>query len=121
MIMSMPRGFAPLIESDIFLDVHPVTAGTDPDPSAPRNRICRMCATEILLWGLREWWVIERRKGFLDEGILKRPDCPEGMACSRQKHHGAYMLPWAHFPSRLLTRALPQRTRKTVSCYPIRL
>lgn len=88
MITSSPRGFTPLIENDLFMDVHPVTAGIDPDPSAPRNRVCRMCATEILLWGLKEWWVLERRKGFLEEQILKRPDCLDGAMCSRQKDHG---------------------------------
>lgn len=88
MILRTPRQFAPLIESDLFVDVHGVTPGVDPDPSAPRNRICRMCATEILLWGLREWWIQERKKGFLEEALLKRPDCPEGNTCSRQRDQG---------------------------------
>ncbi|EKM49511.1 uncharacterized protein PHACADRAFT_106383 [Phanerochaete carnosa HHB-10118-sp] len=88
MITGTPRGFAPLIESDLFMDVHPVSPGVDPDPSAPRNRICRMCATEVLLWGFKEWWVHERKKGFLEEHILRRPDCPEGVQCQRQKDPG---------------------------------
>ncbi|KAI0699101.1 hypothetical protein BC835DRAFT_1332276 [Cytidiella melzeri] len=87
MISRTPRQFAPMIESDLFIDVHGVTPGTDPDPSAPRNRICRMCATEVLLWGLREWWIKERKKGFLEDSILKRPDCLEGSQCIRQKEH----------------------------------
>jgi hypothetical protein len=88
MISSMPRQFAPLIESDLFMDVHPVSPGVDPDPTAPRNRICRMCATEVLLWGLKEWWVQERKKGFLEDHIAKRPDCPDGGGCGRQKDAG---------------------------------
>lgn len=88
MVLRTHRQFAPLIESDLFVDVHGVAGGTDPDPSAPRNRICRMCATEILLWGLREWWIQERKKGFLEGDVMKRPDCAEGGTCSRQKDHG---------------------------------
>lgn len=88
MILRSPRQFAPLIESEIFLDVHGVAAGVDPDPSAPRTRVCRMCAAEVLFWGLREWWAQERKKGFLEEHVLKRPDCVEGMQCPRQKDQG---------------------------------
>jgi E3 ubiquitin-protein ligase CHFR len=90
MILRTPLQFAPLIESDLFVDVHGVAPGADPDSTAPRNRICRMCATEVLLWGLREWWIHERKKGFLGEAILKRPDCPEGCMCSRQKEHSMW-------------------------------
>lgn len=89
-ITRSPRQFAPLIESDIFMDVHGVSGGADPGPNAPRNRICRMCATEVLLWGLKEWWVQERKKGFLEEHVMKRPDCPDGSACARQKDHGEH-------------------------------
>lgn len=88
MISNMPRGFVPLIESDLFMDVHPVAPGIDPDPAAPRNRICRMCATEVLLWGLKEWWVQERKKGFLEDHVSRRPDCPGGSGCGRQKDAG---------------------------------
>ncbi|EMD39929.1 hypothetical protein CERSUDRAFT_46110 [Gelatoporia subvermispora B] len=87
-IQNQPRQFAPLIDSELFMDLYTVGGGVDPDPSAPRHKICRLCATEVLLFGLREWWVRERKKGFLDEAVLKRPDCPEGSACSRQKDHG---------------------------------
>ncbi|OBZ71229.1 hypothetical protein A0H81_08387 [Grifola frondosa] len=86
-IQNQPRQFAPLFELDLFLDVHPVAGGMDPDPNAPRHRICRMCATEVLLWGLRDWWVRERKKGFLEEHVMSRPDCPEGSNCARQKDH----------------------------------
>ncbi|KZT12057.1 uncharacterized protein LAESUDRAFT_733924 [Laetiporus sulphureus 93-53] len=86
-IQSQPRQFAPLIELDLFMDVHGVAGGVDPDLNAPRNRICRVCATEVFLWGLRDWWVRERRKGFLADWVVKRPDCPEGSLCSRQKDH----------------------------------
>jgi len=88
MISRAPRGFLPLLEADIFTDVHAVAGGTDPDPTAPRSRICRVCASEVLLWGLREWWVQERKKGFLEEEVTRRPDCPEGPTCNRQKNYG---------------------------------
>ncbi|OSD07204.1 hypothetical protein PYCCODRAFT_1381772, partial [Trametes coccinea BRFM310] len=86
-IQNQPRGFAPLIELEIFMDLHPVMGGVDPDPSAPRTRICRMCAAEVLLYGLRDWWIRERKKGFLEEHVMARPDCPEGSQCPRQKDH----------------------------------
>ncbi|CCM03520.1 uncharacterized protein FIBRA_05654 [Fibroporia radiculosa] len=86
-LLRQPRQFAPLIELDLFMDVHNVAGGTDPDPTAPRHRICRVCATEVLLWGLRDWWIRERRKGLLEEWVTKRPDCPDGSGCTRQKDH----------------------------------
>lgn len=47
-----------------------------------------MCATEIFLWGLREWWVRERQKGFLDETVMNRKDCADGTGCGRQSWLG---------------------------------
>ncbi|EPT05250.1 hypothetical protein FOMPIDRAFT_1155957 [Fomitopsis schrenkii] len=87
-IQTQPRQFAPLIEMDLFQDIHNVAGGIDPGLGAPRSRICRLCATEVLLWGLRDWWVRERRKGFLEEYVTRRPDCPDGSGCARQKDHG---------------------------------
>jgi E3 ubiquitin-protein ligase CHFR len=84
-IQSQPRGFAPLIELDLFNDVHGVPAGPEPSPEAPRNSICRICATEVLLWGLRDWWIRERKKGFVEDS---RKDCPDGSACDRRKDNG---------------------------------
>lgn len=79
------------------MDLHVVAGGVDPDPTAPRNKICRMCASEVLLWGLRDWWVQERKKGFLEPDVMSRPDCPEGSMCSRQKDHGVYMIAQTFF------------------------
>ncbi|KAH0832014.1 hypothetical protein J3R83DRAFT_12919 [Lanmaoa asiatica] len=87
-LQSQPNGFRPLIESDLFVDMHSVAAGVDDNPNAPRNRVCRHCATEVLLWGLREWWIRERQKGNLDAGIANRPDCEQGGSCNRQKDLG---------------------------------
>lgn len=88
MILSTPQRFQPLLDAEVFVDVHRVAGGIDPDPTAPRNRICRICATEILLWGLRAWWMLERKKGHLDNSVTSRPDCPEGRSCTRQGDHG---------------------------------
>lgn len=68
--------------------MHSVAAGIDDNPNAPRTRVCRPCATEVLLWGLREWWICERQKGHLDAAIANRPDCEQGGSCSRQKDLG---------------------------------
>ena len=92
-ILSQPRMFAPLIELDLFLDVHNVPAGPEPSIDSPRERICRMCATEVLLYGLKDWWVRERKKGFLDASVTERPDCPEGPTCRRQKEQGMFVFP----------------------------
>jgi len=46
-----------------------------------------MCATEVLLYGLKDWWIRERKKGLLDTNIASRPDCPDGTTCRRQKEH----------------------------------
>ena len=87
-IQSQPREFAPLIELDLFIDVHSVPPGPEPGLDAPRQRICRMCAAEVLLFGLKDWWIRERKKGLLDPAIAERPDCPDGPICRRQKEHG---------------------------------
>ncbi|KAK0187938.1 hypothetical protein F5146DRAFT_1061399 [Armillaria mellea] len=83
-IQSQPHGFQPLLKLELFRDVHPVVAGTDPDPATPRQKICRACATEVLLWGLKDWWLRERQKGIAEGHILSREDCPQGSRCSRQ-------------------------------------
>ena len=91
-ILRSPRQFNPLFEADLFTDLYPVAPGNDADPSGPRSRICRMCAAEVLVWGLKVWWVQERRKGFLEASVLERPDCPEGVECERQKDQGEFLL-----------------------------
>ena len=91
-ILRSPRQFNPLFEADLFTDLYPVAPGNDADPSGPRSRICRMCAAEVLVWGLKVWWVQERRKGFLEASVLERPDCPEGVECERQKDQGEFYL-----------------------------
>jgi hypothetical protein len=75
---------------DLFSDLYPIPGGLDPNPTAPRQRICRMCAAEVLLYGFREWWIRERRKGFLDpeSEMAKRRDCAEGRECRRQSDPG---------------------------------
>jgi len=93
-IQSQPNGFRPLIELDLFVDIHSVTAGIDENPNAPRNRICRHCATEVMLWGIKEWWIRERQKGYLEETVTRRPDCKEGSSCSRQKDLGEGNVSW---------------------------
>lgn len=86
-IHSQSGQFAPLFELDLFADVHAVSAGPEPGLDTPRNKVCRVCAAEIFLWGVRDWWVRERRKGFLEEEVTRRLDCPEGRMCARQKDY----------------------------------
>ncbi|KAJ7176006.1 hypothetical protein C8R46DRAFT_1080386 [Mycena filopes] len=83
-IQAQPGAFLPLIQLELFVDVHAVPAGPEPEASAPRNRICRQCAAEVFLYGLRDWFLRERQKGFLEEDVLSRKDCEDGSDCSRQ-------------------------------------
>jgi E3 ubiquitin-protein ligase CHFR len=87
-VQKTPRQFIPLFDLELFADVHPVVGGIDPNPLAPRQRICRVCAAEVFLWGLKDWWVRERKKGLLGANVLKRKDCPNGSGCRRQKDQG---------------------------------
>ncbi|KAF7365036.1 hypothetical protein MVEN_00374700 [Mycena venus] len=87
-IQAQPRAFLPLIQLELFVDVHAVPAGVDPDPEAPRTRICRHCASEVFLYGLRDWFLRERQKGFLEESVTSRKDCEDGSECSRQRDLG---------------------------------
>ena len=74
---------------DLFTDIHNVSpGGPDPDPSAAREKICRLCASEVMLYGLRDWWIEERRKGFLEGPMVDRKDCPEGRHCRKQQDLG---------------------------------
>jgi E3 ubiquitin-protein ligase CHFR len=89
-IQTQPGAFLPLIQLELFVDVHALPAGTDPDPDAPRSRICRQCAAEVFLYGLRDWFLRERQKGFLEESVLSRKDCQDGAECSRQRDLGRF-------------------------------
>ena len=89
MILSTPLQFQPLVDAEVFVDVHRVSGGPEPAPGTSRDRICRMCATEVLFWGLRAWWLLERKKGLLAETVTRRPDCPEGRHCDSQRDQGA--------------------------------
>jgi E3 ubiquitin-protein ligase CHFR len=93
-VQQQPGGFQPLVDLDLFKEIHAVAplAG-DVILDSPRNKICRHCAAEILLWGLKDWWIRERRKGFLEEQVLNRPNCPEGSICPRQKDDHGKSLP----------------------------
>lgn len=102
-IQKQPRGFMTLIELDLFTDIHGVTPGTEPNTNAPRNRICRPCAAEVLLWGLKDWWIRERQKGFLEEGLMNRNDCPEGSSCTLHKEDHGHARQFNHLFSRSIT------------------
>lgn len=64
-----------------------MTESPEPNPVS-RARICRLCAAEVFFWGLKDWWIRERQKGFLEPDITSRPDCPRGDACVHQKDPG---------------------------------
>ncbi|KAF9013399.1 hypothetical protein BDQ17DRAFT_600044 [Cyathus striatus] len=84
-IQCEPGGFWRLVQMDLFRDIYDsVPSGVDPGPNAPRNKICRHCATEVFLWGLKGWWVRERRKGSLSGNTFNRKDCPNGINCDCQ-------------------------------------
>lgn len=84
-IQNTPEQFTPLFDQDLFTEIHGVAGGVDPDPTAPRQKICRWCAAEVFLWGIRDWWIRERRKGRVSAAILSKPDCTSGKSCRNQK------------------------------------
>lgn len=95
-LQKRPQGFLKLIELELFNEIHAVPAGIEPNADAPRNRACRLCAAEIFLWGLKDWWIKERAKGFLEESIMKRKDCPDLNLCIRQKDDPAHAREFNH-------------------------
>ena len=80
-MQDQPDGFRPLFDEGVFADIHAVPAGVDPDPAAPRRNICRSCATEVFLYGLRDWWLRERSKAISNGSLIAKPDCPFGKDC----------------------------------------
>ncbi|KAJ3928383.1 MAG: hypothetical protein NXY57DRAFT_525959 [Lentinula lateritia] len=86
-ILEQPRQFRPLIEMELFIVSH-VGPRVEADSSASLHRICRSCACEIFIWGIKDWWIRERRKGFLEERIMNRKDCPAGGGCAMQSEFG---------------------------------
>ena len=90
-IQTQREGFQPLFDEGIFSEIHNVPAGIDPDPSAPRRYICRVCATEVFLYGLRDWWIRERRKAIKDGVFPQKPNCISGRACESLNDPGAYI------------------------------
>ncbi|KJA23176.1 hypothetical protein HYPSUDRAFT_138038 [Hypholoma sublateritium FD-334 SS-4] len=87
-VQKLPRGFGTLIDLELFSDIHAVAPGIELNPDAPRNRACRLCAAEIFLWGLKEWWLREREKGPEVPGAARR-DCPDAATCTRRDDTGA--------------------------------
>ena len=77
-----------LIDSGIFDDLHGVSGADDPDPMAPRRRICRLCAGQLLIHSLKDWWIRERRHGNLPEDVVARKDCAQGNSCDKQNDPG---------------------------------
>ncbi|KAJ6621870.1 hypothetical protein B0H10DRAFT_2016161 [Mycena sp. CBHHK59/15] len=94
-IQAQPGAFLPLVQQELFVDIHSLPAGTDPDPEAPRSRICRQCAAEVFLYGIRDWFLRERQKGFLEEAVLNRKGCVDGAECNRQRDLDNHMIPSA--------------------------
>lgn len=74
------------MELELFTDIHSVAPGPEPSADSPRTKACRLCAAEIFLWGLKEWWVRERQKGCLEQSVMNRKDCPDASRCVRQKN-----------------------------------
>jgi E3 ubiquitin-protein ligase CHFR len=52
-----------------------------------------MCAAEVLLYGLKDWWIRERKKGLLDPSLADRPDCPDGQYAGDRKSTVRLFLP----------------------------
>lgn len=84
-IQSTPEQFTPLFDQDLFTEIHGVAGGVDPDPTAARQKICRWCATEVFLWGIRDWWIREKKKGQTSTANADKPDCASGKSCGNQK------------------------------------
>ncbi|KZW00890.1 hypothetical protein EXIGLDRAFT_745330 [Exidia glandulosa HHB12029] len=84
-LSTSPRGFATLVSSGLFNDVHGAGAA-DPESTAPRRRVCRDCAGEIFISSLMLWWVMERKKGDVDASVTNRPDCKSGPRCENQSN-----------------------------------
>ncbi|KAJ3500691.1 hypothetical protein NLJ89_g9681 [Agrocybe chaxingu] len=111
-IQKQPRGFQALIDLDLFSDIHAVAPSAENNPEAARNRICRPCAAEVFLWGLRDWWIRERQKGFVEGSVMNRKDCPEGSSCILQKDDIAHAQEFNHIfaprePEEPVTAAAP--------------
>lgn len=83
-MLQQPHSFMSLIDSGIFDDLHGVAGGDDPDPTAPRRRICRLCAAQLLIHGMKDWWIRERRHGNLPNDVVMRKDCSNGCGCDKQ-------------------------------------
>ncbi|KAG8763185.1 hypothetical protein FRC11_005612 [Ceratobasidium sp. 423] len=63
-----------------------------PPPSSRRRRVCRECATEVFLSGLKDWWGREMRtpigKERLPVWVVSRQMCGNGEACADQMNNG---------------------------------
>ncbi|CAE6516793.1 unnamed protein product [Rhizoctonia solani] len=73
----------------------PLTASSIPAPPPPasrRRRICRECATEVFLSGLKDWWAREMRtpigKERLPVWVVSRQMCENGEVCADQMNNG---------------------------------
>lgn len=91
-LQKSPTGFQPLFDLDLFSELHAVSPSRNTPQDGARTRICRLCAAEIFFWGLKDWWIRERKKGFVEERVMNRKDCPDGRMCNKQQaDHGGFM------------------------------
>lgn len=96
--------------ADLFPDVR-----EDSTEDRPRRRICRLCAVEVFLWGLKDWWVRERRKGYVEPSVVNRKDCPEGRNCSREADYGKSFFPIEFQPLIQDSPSLPAHAKECKS------
>lgn len=64
------------VVNDTAANVH-----SPPAPDANRNRICRLCAAEVLIYSIKSWWIRERRNAVKKGKMQERKDCEHGRNC----------------------------------------
>lgn len=84
-----------LSSSTLSIPTPASSTSTVPASSAPRRRrICRECATEVFMNGLKDWWaremhtVIGRER--LPVWVVARKMCEHGEVCTEQSNYGAF-------------------------------
>jgi E3 ubiquitin-protein ligase CHFR len=51
-VESSDEGYKYYFDDELFMDRYGISSHSD---SSPRKKICRECATDVFIWGLKDW------------------------------------------------------------------
>jgi hypothetical protein len=90
---AVPRPATAAPSSSTASQPAPSVSSAAPATVPRRRRVCRECATEVFVHGLKDWWAREMRTTLgmerLPVWVVGRKMCDDGEDCNEQGNYGA--------------------------------